>query len=69
MEKFDARWLRLLLVPVYCPIAPQDTQTSPLQEWCESIGIITDEEGVSVQAIKAWDLGQGEDGLVPWMGI
>jgi hypothetical protein len=37
------------------------------QEWCQNVGVIADEAGVAVEAIKAW--GIGVDGLVAGMGI
>ena len=37
------------------------------QEWCQNFGVIADEAGVAVEAIKAW--GIGVDGLVAGMGI
>ena len=43
---------------------PQDHKPALSQEWCQNTGVIADEAGVAVDAIKAW----GKELMGWWLG-
>lgn len=56
----------LFRLSILCVVrsAPQDHKPALIQEWCQSVGVIADEEGVAVEAIKAW----GKELMGWWLG-